>query len=58
MSTELEVSIKKKVNSFWKDYNCFFNHLVKEKENSISIQREHSIPFKQLLVKEILVNGP
>ena len=22
------------------------------------MQREHSIPFKQLLVKEILVNGP
>ena len=27
-------------------------------ENYISIQKEYSISFKQLLVKEIFVNGP
>ena len=31
---------------------------TERKETYISIQREHSIPFKQLLVKEIFVNGP
>ena len=50
ISTELEVSIEKK------DY--FLTFLLERKKNYISIQREHSIRFKQLIVKEILVNGP
>ena len=47
VSTELEVSIENKKKVF-----------CKRKENYISIQMEHPIPFRQLLVKEILVNVP
>ena len=42
---------------FLKRLQLFFNFFVREK-NHISLQREYSIPLKQLLVKEILVNGP
>ena len=61
MSTELEVSINKKDEVvFLKRLQLFFLPFCKRMENYISIQpgREHSISFKQLLVKEILINGP
>ena len=61
MFTELEVSIeKKKVKCFClKILQLFYLTFLQErKENYISIQREHSIPLKQLLVKEMLVNRP
>ena len=51
ISTELEASFEKKGKVFLKRLQLLFS-------NYISTQREHSIPFKQLLVKEILVNGP
>ena len=56
MSTELEVSIEKKDKVF---LNYFFNLFVREKGNLyLSTKGEHSIRSKQLLVKEVLVNGP
>ena len=58
MSTELQVSIEKKDKVFLKRLQVFFNLFVREKGKYISVQRDHSIPFKHLLVKEILVNGP
>ena len=58
MSTKLEVPIEKKMKRFLKILQLFFKLFVREKGNYISIQREHSIRFKQLLVKEILANGP
>ena len=40
---------------FLKRLQLFFNPVLQErKENYFSIQREHSIPFKQLLMKEII----
>ena len=58
MSTELEVSIeKRRLSVFEKTEIIFLTLLQERKENYISIQMEHSKPFKQLLVKEILVNG-
>ena len=56
MSTEMEVRLRKSV--FEKTTIIFLTFLLKRKENHISIQMEHSISFKQLLVKVILVNGP
>ena len=60
MSTELEVSIEKiKDKVFLKRLQLFFQPFRK-KERKIISQYKGSIPylFKQLLVKEILVNGP
>ena len=59
MSSELEVSIEKKDKVFLKRLQLSLNLFVREKEKLYkSIQREHVLFFKQLLVKEILVNGP
>ena len=58
MSTELEVSTEKKDKSiFERTTIIFLTVLLESKENHISIQKEHSVPFQQLLMKEILVNG-
>ena len=59
MSTEQEVSIEKKDKVFLKRLQLFFNLFLREQGKIISsIKRERSIHFKQLLVKEIRVNGP
>ena len=58
MSTEMEVQLRKRDRVFEKITIIFLTFLLKRKENYISIQMGHSISFKQLLVKEILVNGP
>ena len=52
MSTELEVSIEKR------DLQLFFNLFIKEKGKSYVNTKGAFHTFKQLLVKEILVNGP
>ena len=57
MSTELEVSIEKKDKVFLKRQQSFFNLFVREKGKLYLNTKEHSIRFKQLPVKEILVNG-
>ena len=53
MSTELEVSIEKiRQSDFEKTTIIFLTFLSERKKNYISIQREHSIRFKQLVVKK------
>ena len=62
MSIELEVSIEKKkmnLRVFENTTIVFFNLFVREKGKLyLNTKGQHSIFFKQLLVKEILVNEP
>ena len=53
MSTELEVSNEKKDSVSEKTAIILLTFLQERKESYISIQREYSIHFMQLLVKRI-----
>ena len=58
MSTEVEFSIGKEDKLFPKRLQLFFlTFLWVIKENYIWIHSEHSITFKQLLLKEIVVSA-
>ena len=59
VSTVLKSQLRKEAKVFLKKQQLFFlTFLVREQGRYISTQVEYSIPFKQLLAKEVLVNRP